>query len=251
MKKVFVFSVLAIMAVVSSNAWAGRYQYLENEKTVFGDGSQGNFNIATVDLVQRMTVPSRGHSPNNVAITDPWGEVQFVSAIDQERVSGLTTALDGKVDDTQIADADATVADANMDTMVPTVQRMANAIAAAVESGVGSVDMSSKVDKTQVIKANGTTTLAGTTVDAATLDKDTVAPTIANVEENFAPRVAEVAYNNGENTYIEKPSDLPYGSYALVVDVYEDTTTYRWVAMSTGSSGQVGCRTTAGDTCTE
>lgn len=259
MKKIFAISVLSIMTVLSSNAWAGDTSLTE----AYGLGSAADYNIATVQFVEGRvdnlydSIDERVSKYNRdqrqkVVTTDANGFVQFSDTIEQGKVSGLTDALAGKVDDTQIANAAATVSTAKMDTMVPTVQRMANAIAAAVESGVGSVDMSSKVDKAQVIKANGTTTLAGTTVDAANLDKDTVAPTIANVEENFAPRVAEVAYNNGKNTYIEKPSDLPYGSYALVVDVYEDTTTYRWVAMSTGSQGgQVGCETTANNTCTE
>lgn len=383
MKRIFAVSVLSIMTVVSSNAWAGDTSL----KEAYGNGSAADYNIATVKFVDGNYVSSKDNASNSILTTNNNGRVIFSSTIDQGKVSGLGDALDGKVDDTQIANAAATVTTAKMDTMVPTVQRMANAIADAVSTGVGAVDLTSrvavdqgtdkanrvlvtgddgkvttattitqaqvenlgtdlaakfdaanvidlndtedlkpedlvgkvygadtvyvkdlllsgaiagresipydimhedgsivttlqtpdrhsiidginsvydvvktnktdignKVDKAEVIKANGTTTLAGTTVDATTLDKDTVAPTIANVEENFAPRVAEVAYNNGKNTYIEKPSDLPYGSYALVVDVYEDETTYRWVAMSTGSQGieQVGCRTTAGDTCTE
>ncbi|MBR2342589.1 MAG: hypothetical protein IKA73_03965 [Alphaproteobacteria bacterium] len=247
MKKIFAISVLSIMTVLSSNAWASD----TSVKEAYGLGSGADYNIATVKFVGETAVPQWAgwHNENKVLRTDGNSNVIFSDTIDQDQVSGLTDALAGKVDDTQIANAAATVATGNMDTMVPTVQRMANAIAAAVESGVGSVDMSSKVDKAQVIKANGTTTLAGTTVDAANLDKDTVAPTIANVEENFAPRVAEVAYNNGQNTYIEKPSDLPYGSYALVVDVYEDTTTYRWVAMSIGNTNSDCVETTAGRSC--
>lgn len=381
MKKIFAISVLSIMTVLSSNAWASD----TSVKEAYGLGSAADYNIATVKFVGETAVPQWAgwHNENKVLRTDGNSNVIFSDTIDQDQVSGLTDALAGKVDDTQIADADAPVTAAKMDTMVPTVQRMANAIADAVSTGVGAVDLSSrvavdqgtekanqvlvtgddgkvttattitqaqvenlstdlaakfdaanvidasefdnvkpedltgkvygadvvylkdvllagaisgeesipydimhedgsivtslqtpdkhslidginsvydvvktnktdignKVDKAEVIKADGTTTLAGTTVDAASLNKDTVAPTIANVEENFAPRVAEVAYNNGENTYIEKPSDLPYGSYALVVDVYEDTTTYRWVAMSTGSSGQIGCVTTAGNRC--
>jgi len=382
MKKIFAISVLSIMAVVSSNAWATTDTDIG---WAYGIGSSANnYNIATVDYVRRNAVTSGGHTPDSIVTTDKYGDVQFADTINQDQVSGLTDALAGKVDDTQIANAAATVADANMDTMVPTVQRMANAIADAVSTGVGAVDLSSrvavnqgtekanqvlvtdadgkvttattitqaqvenlstdlaakfdkanvidvngtvdlkpedlpgkvygadvmyfkdvimagiisgeesipydvghedgsiitsletpdkhslidginsvydvvktnktdignKVDKAEVIKADGTTTLAGTTVDAATLDKDAVAPTIANVEANFVPNLPSVTYNMSRETTVNSATDLQPGSYSLVVDVWGDkSVSYRWVAMSIGNTNSDCRETTAGTEC--
>lgn len=231
MKKIFAISVLSIMTVLSSNAWANDVSV----KEAYGLGSAADYNIATVRFVQGTAVPKWAgwDNENKILVTNGNSNVIFSDTINQGQVSGLTDALAGKVDDTQIANAAATVSTANMDTMVPTVQRMANAIAAAVESGVGSVDMSSKVDKTQVIKANGTTTLAETTVDAATLDKDAVAPTIANVEANFVPNVSNsYVVSTGSSPYGEEAQGkAPAGSYIITVDVDENgKATYHWIA---------------------
>lgn len=140
MKRIFAVSVLSIMTVVSSNAWAQDV----NGQDVFSMGSGANYNIATTGYVQNNFVSGFDNASNRVLTTDTYGDVQFVSAIEQGQVSGLTDALAGKVDNTQIANAAADV-EGKMDTMVPTVQRMANAIADAVSTGVGAVDLSSRV----------------------------------------------------------------------------------------------------------
>lgn len=143
MKKIFAISVLSIMTVLSSNAWASDVSV----KEAYGLGSAADYNIATVKFVGETAVPQWAgwHNENKVLRTDGNSNVIFSDTIDQDQVSGLTDALAGKVDDTQIADADAPVTAAKMDTMVPTVQRMANAIADAVSTGVGAVDLSSRV----------------------------------------------------------------------------------------------------------
>lgn len=182
MKKIFAISVLSIMTVLSSNAWAGDISL----KEAYGLGSAADYNIATVQFVEERAnnlyeaIGERVSKYNRdqrqkVVTTDANGYVQFSDAIDQDQVSGLTDALAGKVDDTQIANADADVADGDMDTMVPTVQRMANAIADAVSTGVGAVDLSSRVAVNQgtekanqvlVTDADGKVTTASTITQA-------------------------------------------------------------------------------------
>ena len=143
MKKIFAISILAVMAVVTSNAWASD----TSVKEAYGIGSAADYNIATVQFVNNSFVAKNAGwgNENKILTTDGNQKVTYVDTIDQGQVSGLTDALAGKVDDTQIANADATVPTAKMDTMVPTVQHMANAIADAVSTGVGAVDLSSRV----------------------------------------------------------------------------------------------------------
>ena len=363
MKKIFAISVLSIMTVLSSNAWAND----TSVKEAYGIGSAADYNIATVRFVQGTAVPKWAgwDNENKILVTNGNSNVIYTDTINQNQVSGLTDALAGKVDDTQIANAAATVSTGKMDTMVPTVQRMANAIADAVSTGVGAVDLSSrvavnqgtekanqvlvtdadgkvttattitqaqvenlstdldakfdkanvidanetenvkpedltgkvygadvvylkdlllagaisgeesipydimheegsivtslqtpdkhsiidginsvynvvktnktdignKVDKAEVIKADGTTTLAGTTVDATTLDKDTVAPTIANVEANFIPNVSDSYVESRDDGGAWGEGKAPQGSYIITVDVDANgEATYRWIA---------------------
>lgn len=171
MKRLFTISVLSVLYVVGASGARADNLYTDPQ-TVFGTGSNENFNVATVGYVEAAAVPKYSYNDRNtVLVRDRYGEVTSVSAIDQDQVSGLADALAGKVDDTQIANAAATVASGNMDTMVPTVQRMANAIADAVSTGVGAVDLSSRVavdqgsgnaNKVMVTGADGIVTAATT-----------------------------------------------------------------------------------------
>lgn len=171
MKRLFTISVLSVLYVVGASGARADNLYTDPQ-TVFGTGSNENFNVATVGYVEAAAVPKYSYNDRNtVLVRDRYGEVTSVSAIDQDQVSGLADALAGKVDDTQIANAAATVASGNMDTMVPTVQRMANAIADAVSTGVGAVDLSSRVavdqgsgnaNKVMVTGADGIVTVATT-----------------------------------------------------------------------------------------
>ena len=133
------------------------------------------------------------------------------------------------------------------DNTAPTIKYMEDSIAEAVAG----VDTSGLVEKAKVIKADGTTTLGGTTVDAATLNKDTVAPTIANVEANFAPRIADAAYigtPGGTASVvgnIDDVTNLPSGEYSVIVSVDgSGNVSFRWVPIQID-----GCTSTDGYTC--
>lgn len=99
----------------------------------------------------------------------------FYTAARIEQEIGQATA--GMLTNKNIINSNETTTSPDYD--APSVTRMENTVNAAVAT---------KVDNEQIVKADGTTTLAGTTVDATTLDKDTVAPTIANVEAKFVPK---------------------------------------------------------------
>lgn len=198
--------------------------------------------VGAVDLNSRVAVDQGTGNANKVMVTGADGKVTAATTIAQDKVENLTTDLSGKIGKTQVltskaqdmngnnVEADAA---ANPDAYVATW----GAVEAKVESEVGSLednlndDFAKKVDKTDVIKADGTSTMGGTS--ATDIDKDAVVPTVANVEANFIPNVSDsyVVSTNGDLYGDEVQGKAPAGSYIITVDVDENgKATYHWIA---------------------
>ncbi|MBQ8042266.1 MAG: hypothetical protein IJ273_02950, partial [Alphaproteobacteria bacterium] len=213
MKKIFaisMFSVLAVLGTMEAHATLGTQH-------VFDGGAGGNFNIATMNAV----VPRYANDSDTVLITDEFGRVQFADTINQDQVSGLTDALAGKVDDTQVANAAADVASGDMDTMVPTVQRMANAIAEAVESGVGAVDLSSRVAVDQGTEKANQVLVTGADGKVTTATTITQAQ-VENLSTDLDAKFDKANVIDVNETVDLKPEDLPGKVYGADVMYFKD-----------------------------
>lgn len=180
-----------------------------------------------------------------VATTDAWATdaTPNYNLATVNYVEDIRDILDAnKVSTSYVAESGDTVTAANKDTYIPTVARMEAAIAS---------DTSGLVAKTQVITSDGVD-MDGNDISSE-LTPDQIVPTLANVEENFAPRIGDAVYygtfesNRSGVTEIDSsdPSDLPRGEYSVIVSVDDSgNVSFRWVPIQTSD-----CTSTAGATC--
>lgn len=125
---------------------------------------------------------------------------------------------------------------------VATVNYVDNAIANAKP------DTSGLVERAQVMTSEGVD-MDGNDISGE-LTPDQIVPTIANVEENFAPRIGDAVYNgrpyDTDSTVGNiDVTNLPSGEYSVIVSVDRSgNVTFRWVPIQIDS-----CTTTDGGTC--
>ena len=200
MKKIFAVSFLSLMAgLVATNVWAE------------------NHNLATVDYVQNAIFYANkvdAYQPdvkNGVMVTDKDGDVEVAATISQSNVDGLTTALDAKLDKSQIATKDTSVDEVAEDSMLPTVARMESAIANAKP------DTSGLVDKAAVVISGGGRTMTGGAV-ATDANKDAYVPTVAYAQEMATGAYKDaVSHIEGQlQGYVPTVTEVPDG--ILVTD---------------------------------